>query len=185
MKFAVISKPRVFKDWNQEGSIEVLVSGAQLSLKVTTEFSCGELFFGKKEAAELAEGCKAIGRKAFRKTARVGSEGGCFVMAQENTDGEPYREGVRITMGLEEDWSNQVSIDLDSDTAIELASVILGHCTKIAEDEPEGLSESDKAKCWDWFARQDWNLQAVAAWAALDDFEYTEDLEAYILKQKP
>lgn len=188
MKFAVISKPKVFKDWNQEGSIEVMVSGARISLKVVTEFSGGELSFSAQEAAELADGCKGIGRKTARKTTRVNGEAGCFIMAQETNDGEPYREGVRITMGVEEDWNNQVAIDLDSDTAVDLANVILGHCAKIAEDATEELSESDKAKCWDWFARQDWNLQAVAAWGGLsefDDFEYTEDLEAYILKQRP
>lgn len=194
MKFAIITKPRVFMDWNNQSSLELgLLPVGEISIKAVTEFSCGVLSLGLEDVIRFADGCKSLAQKTTQSSVKISGDDGCFIQAQYTNDGDPFREGVRITMGVEEQWNDQITIDLDSYEALNLARAIVEQVSPLVaapamdDGEDKGLSVQDKAKCWDWFAGQDWNLQAVAAWGGLsefDAFEYTEDLEAYILKQK-
>lgn len=193
MKFAIIAKPRVFMDWNNEGSFELgMLPANEISIKAVTEFSCGMLSFGVADAIRFAEGCKALAQKKTQASIKVTGEDGCFILAQHTTDGEPYREGVRITIGVEEQWNDQIAIDLESYQALSFADAIAAQSPSTTEahspEQPvidlaaENVVQRDKAKCWDWFVAQYWCLNAVETWGSLD-FDFPADLEAYILKQ--
>ena len=192
MKFLTITKPRVFKDWNNAGSLELgFLPENEISIKAVTEFSCGVLSFCAEEAIRFAEGCKLLAQKKSQSTIKVSGEGGCFIQAQYTNDGDPYREGVRITIGVEEQWQDQISLDLDAYGAAGLATAIAEHASVVgaqtsalivAESDDKELSMQDKAKCWDWFASQYWCLDAVEAYGSLD-FEWKKELESSILQQ--
>lgn len=193
MKFINITKPRVFKDWNNEGSLEIgVLPGNEISIKAVTEFSCGMLAFGVEDSIRFAEGCKALAQKKTQASIKVTGEGGCFILAQHNTDGEPYREGVRITMGVEEQWNDQIAVDLESYEALSFAGALAAQASVMtltqSPEQPvvdltaENTALRNKAKCWDWFVSQYWCLNAIDAWGAME-FDFPADLEAYILKQ--
>lgn len=193
MKFAIIAKPRVFMDWNNEGSLELgMLPANEISIKAVTEFSCGMLSFAVEDATRFAEGCTALAQKKTQASITVTGEGGCFIQAQYTNSGDPYREGVRVTIGVEEQWNDQIAIDLESHRAVWFADAIAEQASSVdvahSPEQPvvdltaENAVLRDKAKCWDWFVAQYWCLNAVETWGSLD-FDFPADLEAYILKQ--
>jgi hypothetical protein len=124
MKFSAIQKPRVFTDWNNEGTIELSVGADGISLKVLGSYNFGVLTLGSHEATAFADGLQALAKKTSKASVKISGDAECFIQAQETNDGEPYRSGVRITVGVEDQWQDQVILDFDCHEASSLASAL-------------------------------------------------------------
>lgn len=195
MQYAVIEKQNVFFDWKGRGVLQVLATDAGITLRQMTKRGAGEAFFNTEEAWNLAVILKGLGEKTCWDTHFIrGQDDGSIRCSMTKTDG-PCRHGACIAIGV--GVIGEVIIELESSDAVDLSNALLNLVKEVvpAQSEakpqsqarpertvPGALSDSEKAKCWDWFTAQRWSLQAVSMHGYLI-FHSHRDLEAHIFKQ--
>ncbi|MBI6883189.1 hypothetical protein [Pseudomonas putida] len=193
MQYAVIEKQNVFFDWKGRGVLQVLATDAGITLRQMTKRGAGEAFFSTEEAGNLAVILKGLGEKTCWDTHFIrGQDDGSIRCSMTQTDG-PCRHGACIAIGV--GVIGEVIIELESSDAVDLSTALLNLVKEAVPAEPEPqhqadpektvpvtFSDSEKAKCWDWFTEQRWSLQAVSMHGYLI-FHPHRDLEAHIFKQ--
>lgn len=144
MKFTLTTKPLIFIDWNQAGAIELDTTvDTVLTIKFVTEFHSGVLTLKVEEAQRFAGLLNPLATKETSSSVKVTGEADCFIEAQQTNDGDPYREGIRFTIGVEENWQDQIIIDLEYYKAREFAKALSEQATAVGAGEPNGLTRGN------------------------------------------